>query len=676
MKVWSCRSATGVFVAGAMIASICAAVTPAGARTEVSSSIGVSAPHARRCDPIGGPRCFLPFPNDYFTVADRHTATGRRVHLRRASMPANKDGVHIDPTEQNRSDGFSPGSALIALLPGVDLARSGAAPRTDIGASLDADAPIILLDTDTGKRVPYWAELDSNATNDATRLLFIRPAVNFAEGHRIVVGLRRLVDSAGKPIAPTDAFRAYRDRLSIRNRLLERRRPAMERIFADLDRKRANRRSLVLAWDFTVASKRSLSERLLHMRDDAFRRLGKAAPRFHVDSVEEAPTGPVLRTVRGTFEVPRYLTGTGAPGSTLNNGRRGLDVLPKRNGTQTANFVCTVPRLAIGPDGSARPSQMSLYGHGLLGTANQVIGIGTRSATVANTTFCATDWIGMASDDVPNAVAILQDLSKFRSLADRLQQGILNFLFLGRVLKHANGLSSDAAFQDAHGRSLLDGKHLMFVGNSQGGILGGATSAVAQDWSRAVLGVPAMNYSTLLNRSIDFDVYGSILNPAYPDEVDRQFGLLLVQMLWDRGENDGYAQHLTSNPYRGTKAKQVLMFEAYGDHQVTNIATEVMARTIHAQLRAPALAPGRSPDVEPFWHIPRIRRLPAKGGSYLVVWDFGTPTPPIGNVPNRAGEDPHGKGSREPRVLLMTSEFLRSGRLVDVCGGAPCQTLP
>jgi len=591
-------------------------------------------------------------------------------------MPANKDGVHIDPTEQNRSDGFSPGSALIALLPGVDLARSGAAPRTDIGASLDPRAPIVLLDADTGKRVPYWAELDSNATTDATRLLYIRPAANFAEGHRIVVGLRGLVDGAGIPIAPTDAFRAYRDRLDTHDLLLERRRPAMQRIFADLGRMRVNRHDLVLAWDFTVASKRSLSERLLHMRDDGFQQLGRAAPRFHVDSVEEAPSGPLLRTVRGTFEVPRYLTGTGAPGSTLNNGRRGLDVLPQRNGTQTANFVCTVPRLAIGPDGAARPSSMSLYGHGLLGTANQVIGVGTRSATAANTTFCATDWIGMASEDVPNAVAILQDLSKFRSLADRLQQGILNFLFLGRVLKHANGFSSDAAFQDANGRTLLDGKHLMFVGSSQGGILGGATSAVAQDWSRVVLGVPAMNYSTLLNRSVDFDVYGSILNPAYTDEVDRQFGLLLVQMLWDRGENDGYAEHLTGNPYRGTKAKQVLMFEAYGDHQVTNIATEVMARTIHAELRAPALAPGRSPDVEPFWHIPRIRRLPATGGSYLVVWDFGTPTPPIGNLPNRAGEDPHGKGSGEPRVLVMTSEFLRSGRLVDVCGGGPCQTLP
>ncbi len=42
-------------------------------------------------------------------------------------------------------------------------------------------------------------------------------------------------------------------------------------------------------------------------------------------------------------------------------------------------------------------------------------------------------------------------------------------------------------------------------GNSQGAILGGAVTAVAQDWTKAVLGVGGMGYSTLLQRSVDFD---------------------------------------------------------------------------------------------------------------------------------------------------------------------------
>ena len=115
---------------------------------------------------------------------------------------------------------------------------------------------------------------------------------------------------------------------------------------------------------------------------------------------------------------------------------------------------------------------------------------------------------------------------------------------------------------------------------------------------------------------------------------------------------------------------------AFGDHQVANVATEVMARTIDAELRAPAPADGRSPDVEPFWGIDRARRLPDQGDSYLVVWDFGTQAPPLGNVPNRAGEDPHGMGRGQVDVLTVATMFLDKGSLTDTCGGGPCQTLP
>ena len=37
-----------------------------------------------------------------------------------------------------------------------------------------------------------------------------------------------------------------------------------------------------------------------------------------------------------------------------------------------------------------------------------------------------------------------------------------------------------------------------------------------------MLGVPGMNYSTLLNRSIDFDRYASVMYNMYPDKVDQQ----------------------------------------------------------------------------------------------------------------------------------------------------------
>ena len=74
----------------------------------------------------------------------------------------------------------------------------------------------------------------------------------------------------------------------------------------------------------------------------------------------------------------------------------------------------------------------SLYGHGLFGTLDQVRGQYQKDlANDHGFILCATDEIGMAAEDVPNAAGIITELSDFPELADRLQQGLLNELFLG-----------------------------------------------------------------------------------------------------------------------------------------------------------------------------------------------------------------------------------------------------
>lgn len=626
--------------------------------------VSVETPNADRCELFDPEHCLLPFPSDALTRQDAATDSGRRVAFARESMPANARGVQVDPVEWNRNDGFSPGAQITLVVPGLDPARSALPPVTDLGRSLAADSPLVLLDTDTGERALAFAELDAHAKSDASRALLVHPARNLDEGHRYVVALRRLVDAAGEPIEPPLAFRALRDRLETDNPAVEKRRGAMERVLADLERAGVARDDLYLAWDFTVASRRSLSERLLHIRDDAFAGLGDAAPDFTIASAAEV--GPA-RVVRGSFRVPRYLTGDGRPGATFADA--GGDSLPERNGDQTANLVCTVP-LGASPES---PARLALFGHGLLGTADSVVDIGVAAAAI-NVAFCATDWIGMAAEDVPNVVAVLGDVSRFRSLADRLQQGHLNFLFLGRLMRHAHGLGRDPAFQ-RDGRSVLDGSDLSFLGASQGGVLGGATTAVAQDWTRAVLAVGAANYSLLIPRSVDFDEFDPVLAQSYPEELDRRLGFALIQMLWDRGESNGYLHHLTDDPYPGTPRHDVLYFEAFGDHQVANIGTEIAARTIGARLRQPALRPGRSTALEPFFGLEPVPSYPF-AGSALVVWDFGTPPPPDENLPPRGGEDPHGKAGDVPAVLLLVAEYLRTGgALIDVCAGQPCLTL-
>jgi hypothetical protein len=375
--------------------------------------------------------------------------------------------------------------------------------------------------------------------------------------------------------------------------------------------------------------------------------------------------------VDGTMTVPCYLTNGCAPGGQFTFNKQGL---PAQQGTTTASFTCRIPRSALDP---ANPPQArpSLYGHGLLGSASEVNAGNVRSmANEHNFVFCATAWAGFASEDIGNVVGAINDFSHFNTVADRMQQGFLNQLLLGRLMIHPQALGANAAFQK-NGRSVIDARRLFFDGNSQGGIMGGSLTAVAPDFNRAVLGVPGMNYSTLLQRSVDFDTYATLIYPAYPQESTRQLMFAVIQLLWDRGEADGYAQHITTDALPNTPKHTVLMHVAFGDHQVSDTTAEVEARTIGARGYQPVLGAGRSPWPR-FQLIPSLGKFPF-GGSAIVMWDSGTPAPPITNTPNRGGDDPHSHPRSTPAARDQKSEFLKiDGRVIDVCGGAPCHSTP
>lgn len=610
-------------------------------------------PAAGACDDIDPAACLLPWPNDRFTRADLSADGGRRVDLPADGMPANADGTPIDPTEWNRNDGFAPASALVTVIPDLDVEASGLPPVTDIGASLEEGSSLVLLDTTTGERTAAWAELDANAEDPAKQALMIQPAAALAERHRYVVGLRNLVHTDGTDVEPSEGFAAQvADPDGI-----------AEETFDDLREAGVSTGDLDIAWSFTVGSGDDISGRLRSMWSETLDEVGDGAPEFTVDSDEESGAA---RIIRGTFTMPKYLEGDGGPGSVLNNDDD-PDGIPTADGTMTADYVCVVPKDASADD----PAGTVIYGHGLLGTRDQALDIGMLGASVG-LSFCGLDYLGMSAPDIPTIVASFDDLSAFRSLPDRLQQGHLSFLLLGRLLASDEGFASDPAFQDDEGNPTIDTDEVALLGASQGGILGGVASSLTNDWQQVILAVPGMGYNLLLRRSVDFDEFLPAVEASYPDELDQTIVLELLEQLWQRGENAGYVQHLTADPYPGVEPKQVLLLEAFGDHQVANVSTEKLARSLGIARRAPTLADGRSTDDEPFWGIEAIDSLPTEG-SGLVVWDFGTPAPPIENVPNRAGDDPHGKLSNVPEALALVLSFVTEGQITDECGEGPCQ---
>lgn len=680
-------------------------------------AVSIDTPNAERCEILDPANCMFPWPSSAFTVEDDSTVTGRRVNLNPASLPENKQGVRVDPTQWNRNDGFSPSQMILAQVPGVDLAKTGAPPITDIKQSLSPDSPVVVIRASTGEPHLVFAELDANTSDPAEQVFIIRPMVQFERGERYIVALRTLRNASGEILEAPQVFRALRDDILTDNDAIENRRPAMEDIFSILEDAGIAREELYLAWDFNIASVENITERVLHIRDDAFASLGNAAPQFSVTEVLDlepcAKTGcesgqdPYKsRTIVGTFEVPNYLdSDDGGPGSNFFYAEPG-DGLPDRIGGDnlfTAKFYCSIAR-SVAEDFSAPPKALarpSLYGHGLLGSGEEALrGTGANINIMANDhrmMFCGTDWSGFAQEDVGYAVRVLQDWSLLPAVFDRQQQGFLNFMYLARLLKHDDGLRSDPAFQ-AGGVPVFDHSNVYYDGNSQGGILGGALMGMIQDVTRGVLGVPGMSYSFLLRRSIDFDLYKPFFSGAgtgdsgggYPSVKDQSFLLSMGQMLWDRAEASGYAYHIEQHPLPNTPRHSVLMQVAYGDHQVSMWAAEFMARSIGAKLRVPALEPGRHPDSNPFF---ALEPVPAGDytGSVLSFWDDGplgggaidggTAVPPVTNTSPFEpdfGNDPHSLPRKDTIAQAQKSFFLMpegEGKFVDTCDPAvPCTT--
>jgi len=610
--------------------------------------------------------CLMPYPSTWFERDDVTTQTGKRLNYPLLAMPTNNNGVRIDPTQWNAQlDGFSPGTLMMAnFAQGVDPVLSGLVSWQNYPASLNtATSPTILLDYDTGEVIEHFAEVDVSIGPNGQiappyQAVIVRPGRRLKNNGHYIIAMRNLVAVGGAPIPAEPAFAALRDNMPTGNHLIEPRRPAFENIFTRLVAAGVNRSSLILAWDFHTASDFALEHWLLHMRDETFTQLGPNAPAYTVTSVVENPNpGQICRRVNGTFDVPLYTTFDGV-GSVLNI-NPATDT-PQQNGVVHAPFTAIIPcSLSTGP-ATGRPL---FYGHGLLGSgAGEVTASHLRNlAQTYGFVVVATDWQGMsAADTVAILFSITPDLTNFRQLSERLHQGILNQLVLGHLLGAPDGLAADPNFIYG-GVPTIDPSEVFYYGNSQGGILGGTVMALSTEVTRGVLGVPAANFSTLLQRSVDFEPYFVLLRAFYPNDLDRAFVYPIIQQLWDKSEPNGWYHHTISNPLPGTPAHQVLIHMSTGDAEVSNIATEIMVRSMGiAQV---------TPVIHHFFDIPEF--VAPLSTSAMVEWDGFYPALPLGNIPP-ANNTAHGSMRQRTHIQQQIDQFLRTGGDVEQFCIGPC----
>ena len=610
------------------------------------------------CNPVGGgEHCLLPFPSSFFLAEDPTTVTGVRVDFGPSSLPINDSDLQTDPSYWNEKDGFPNLGATYVHFP--DVSMDGVVGHEDLDAYLASDVKTVILNAETGERVPHFGELEVRVRDEDESLLIMRPVVPMEHGTRYVVGIRGLVDSSGATLDPMPGFVDLRDEVSTDVADLERQRDHYEQdIFPVLEQAGFPRGELQLAWDFvTVSSENSLG-RMIAMRDDALERVADGGPPVSFELVgEEDCSGdspPTIgRTLRGTMTVPLYLD-SWDPGSNLT---RDADGMPYYNGDQDVEFTVRIPCSLIA---DPRAGRLVQYGHGLLGSQSEVYtGWLSEAANRYGWVLFATDWTGMKGEDV----AMIMDeigtgMSNFATVPERLHQGVVEFLMAAEAMT-GDGALDPYLSQD--GTLLYDPGQLYYYGNSQGSILGGAYVPLSKRIERGVFGVGGMPYSLLLTRSYDFELYFILLRGQYESDMDISLMIALMQMLWDPGEGSGWAFYMNQRAIDDdTPAKQALIQVGIGDAQVPTLGAHIQARAWGASLVEPA--------VRDVWGLET--RQPPFVGNAFVEFDYGVQEP-VEAEPSPEETDSHEKPRREFAGQEQVERFYEDGTIEHFCDG-PC----
>jgi hypothetical protein len=611
-----------------------------------------------QCNPLGGSACITPWPSAIYEKDDATTETKRRVEVPKGALPTNFDGIEIEPAMLADQDGFSYAAPMIiAWESGVDGANL--VDYKHIADSVMATSPTVIIDMESGELVHHFAELDAREPDKpASQALYIRPAKMLLPAHRYAVAIKKTLKAkGGGELLISEGFQAILDGEATSHGLLEKVRPRYTDIFAKLEAKGVAKQDLVVAWDFTTRSRANVQDDLFYARKSALEMMGtNASALSYTIDADTVPSDPrYVRRIDGTYDVPHFLTGDGPspfpPSAKLNRDSAGH---PAPMGLYKAPFTAMVPQCAMTATG---PVAVIEYGHGLLGQAiDQVSSGGPRAAGAE---VCAiligTDMRGMSAGDLPNVATALNDANQSGVIFDALIQGMINHVALVQIAK---GPMAQTLFVKTPGVTLVDPNKMYWYGISQGGIMGTTVCGIDPVIKRCVVQVNAINYSMMLERSLDWPNYRTILIGAYDDPLIVALMLNLMQQEWDRTEPVVVADVITGNGFPDTPAKQILMQMAIADDEVPNVASEYAMRTMNLPVMTP------SP------YVPFGVESAATAQSGAVLYDFGLGnTIPLTNTPPPAN-DVHGSIRNKKATTDMMKVFYETGNITNLCTGA------
>ncbi|MFO0572749.1 MAG: hypothetical protein U1A78_02025 [Polyangia bacterium] len=621
------------------------------------------------CNPIASEHdCLLPYPSDFFLVADAKMPSGRRVQLTEAARPRTRKGEPYDFTLTHPVDGFSHHQPIVAYFT-KGVSTAGVPFHTDDPAkSLLPTSKVLLLDAETGQPVPAWAEVDMNTTEPSEQALIVRSLVRLKNARRYIVALQGLNEpsrdgSAGAVLPAPAGFARIRDKRTGGDPVLEPLAARYEReIFPALARLGVERSRLQLVWDFTTSSEDVNTRDLLDLRADLLPKLEAKPPAVHISSLIEytkAVNDSVWLRIEGTIRVPLYLEST-AVGAPLHRDASGRVA---QNGEAEVPFLLQVPHSANPESAAFEPARILEYGHGFFGLREEInYGFMRGYANEQRYITAAVDWWGMSEPDLDQVLAdSLQKPGTAFDFVDRLQQAMANMIALSYAIK---GPLTQQPELMRFGKLLYDPAKLYYYGISQGAIFGVTMLSVNPLLDRAALGVGGGPYSLMMSRSASYAELYTLLTAILPNPLAVTKFITLSQSTWDRVDPMTYAPRLLHDSYPKSPAnRHVLMQIGIGDHSVNNLASHLVARAVGIPLLDPA--------PQPIWGLDKA--APPTDDA-LVVVDFNLTTLPgvYNRIPTKDETNNVHEGVRRSAKIKQQLDlfFQPSGTIQNTCSGA------
>lgn len=609
------------------------------------------------CQPLlGGYDCHLPYPSDFFRVADPSAPYGHRFEARGAGRFVSVSGQDAEVGETRPFDGASLIPTIVALLPSevTDEGFPALLDREDRSTTMES--PTLIVDARTGELVPHYADVDGRAKDPMRQAIVLHPLVSLSPGTRYVVALRNVKTPDGTQAPAAEGFRRLRDGVSGDPELASLSARWEADVMAPLEALGVTRSELQLAWDFTTTTGELTRADMLRVRELTLGWLESNAPEVHVESVVDHDSGAIFRVIEGTLTGPMFLA-EDAAGSELHRDGEGRVA---QNGLVSFPFTIQVP---FSVHEQEAPGRALGYGHGFFGSREEAEGglAKTIASDVRAVTF-AIDWWGMSRADLASVVGKIADApAQTASFTDRVHQAMANWMTMTTAIRTV--LPALPELRRAGDEAYYDAEQVFFFGASQGHILGGTLAALDPNLSRVVLNVGGAGLSHVMFRSRAFAPFLAVINMSFPDELDHQKFAAMLQVPFDRIDPATYAPLVVSNPLPGSHPdRRVLVQIGLGDVQVPNLGSFLHARLLGI--------PQLLPNEHPIMGVPQVE---APQSSAASVYDFGIDLEEVyaKAAPATGGNHVHDALRVAEPALMQMDRFFEDGIIVHPCDG-PC----